>query len=288
MSTIAETITEESTRRTVQAGDTTIHYHDVGSGEPLLVIHSWGPSPGVTTWLSMHKVFAPLAANHRVIAMDMPNYGRTGPIIYNEPSHHVVARTAVALLDSLGITDPVSAIGTSMGATSCIVLALLYPERVKNLVVGSCHASTGGDPYLVTPFPSEAARAVRDFSTDPTRRNLSQVFRCLVHDESLITDEVLDSIEHVRRDAPSHFDAIRESQQVQHSNLGELDKIAVPALIIHGRFDRMVPVEQGLMLCNYIETSDLVVLNNCGHWPPFEEPEEWSSHVLAFLARVGG
>jgi pimeloyl-ACP methyl ester carboxylesterase len=282
----AASITEEGTRRVVEIDGVKVNYHEVGSGEPLLVIHSWGPSPGVTTWMSMHKVLGALGENHRVIAMDMPNYGRTGPIIYNEPVHSVIARTAVQLLDHLGITAPISAIGTSQGATSCLVLALLYPGRVKNLVLGSCHASTGGDPYLLSPFPSEAGRAMRAYNADMSRANLRRVFESLIHDDALITDELLAELEAVRDGAPDHVEASQKSVTVQHSNLSQLNEITVPTLIIHGRFDRMVPCEQGLMLLNYIPSSDLVVLNNCGHWPPFEQPDEWASHVLAFLARV--
>ena len=38
----------------------------------------------------------------------------------------------------------------------------------------------------------------------------------------------------------------------------------------------MMPFEVGIAI-------RLVLLNNCGHWPPFEEPAEWTAQVLAFL-----
>ena len=59
--------------------------------------------------------------------------------------------------------------------------------------------------------------------------------------------------------------------------------IRAPVLLIHGRYDRMVPFEVSIAILNHIAASRLVLLNNCGHWPPFEKPAEWTAQVLAFL-----
>ena len=56
-----------------------------------------------------------------------------------------------------------------------------------------------------------------------------------------------------------------------------------PALIIWGRYDRMCVFEIGIAALNNLADSRLVVLNNCGHWVPFERPAEYASHVLNFL-----
>jgi hypothetical protein len=53
--------------------------------------------------------------------------------------------------------------------------------------------------------------------------------------------------------------------------------------LIHGRYDRMVPFEVGIAILNHIADSRLVLLNNCGHWPPFEKPAEWTAQFLALL-----
>jgi len=54
-------------------------------------------------------------------------------------------------------------------------------------------------------------------------------------------------------------------------------------LLIHGRYDRMVALEISIAILNHIADSRLVLLNNCGHWPPFEKPAEWAAQVFAFL-----
>jgi pimeloyl-ACP methyl ester carboxylesterase len=49
------------------------------------------------------------------------------------------------------------------------------------------------------------------------------------------------------------------------------------------RYDLMMPFEVSIAILNRIADSRLVLLNNCGHWPPFEKPAEWAAPVLAFL-----
>ena len=56
-----------------------------------------------------------------------------------------------------------------------------------------------------------------------------------------------------------------------------------PVLLIHGRYDRMVPFEVGIAILSHIADSRLVLLNNCGHSAAFEKPAEWRAQVLAFL-----
>ena len=45
----------------------------------------------------------------------------------------------------------------------------------------------------------------------------------------------------------------------------------------------MVAFEVSIAILNHIADSRLVLLNDCGHWPPFEKPAEYATHVLGFL-----
>ena len=94
-------LTEEATSRTIEAGGMKIHYHDVGEGDPIVFLHSYGP--GTTSWITWHKVIDDFAREFRCIMMDLPNFGRTGPVTFEEPVHNLQARTALALLDALGV-----------------------------------------------------------------------------------------------------------------------------------------------------------------------------------------
>jgi len=59
--------------------------------------------------------------------------------------------------------------------------------------------------------------------------------------------------------------------------------IQAPVRLIHGRYDRMVTFEVSIAILSHIADWRLVLLNNCGHSPPFEKPAEWAAQVLAFL-----
>ena len=73
-----------------------------------------------------------------------------------------------------------------------------------------------------------------------------------------------------------------------HDYTQDLAGILAPVLLIHGRYDRMVPFEVSIAILNHIADSRVVLLNNCGHWPPFEKPAEWTAQVLAFLRATDG
>ena len=68
-----------------------------------------------------------------------------------------------------------------------------------------------------------------------------------------------------------------------HDYTQDLAGIQAPVLLIHWRYDRMVAFEVSIAILNHIADWRLVLLNNCGHWPPFEKPAEWAAQVLAFL-----
>src|ERR1700687_5633717 len=79
---VSNGLTEAGTSKTIAAGGMTVHYHDMGEGEPALFLHSYGP--GTTAWITFHKTVGGLAQHFRCILMDLPNFSKTGPIVYRE------------------------------------------------------------------------------------------------------------------------------------------------------------------------------------------------------------
>src|SRR5499426_2625841 len=180
-------LTEEGTGKTVEAGGMSVHYHDLGSGEPVLFLHSYGP--GTTAWITFHKTVGVLSQHFRCILMDLPNFSKTGPIVYREGVHAVQARTVVALLDALGIAR-VDFVGNSQGGQSVMVAAIEYLERVRKFAMGGSHIGTGGDRYLMANLPSEGSRATREALANPTRENIRRYLGVHIDDEALVTDEL--------------------------------------------------------------------------------------------------
>ncbi|MBM3940788.1 MAG: alpha/beta fold hydrolase [SAR202 cluster bacterium] len=281
--TTTPALTEASTSKTVTVNGMPIHYHEAGQGEPVVLLPA-GPSngPASTAWLHYSKTLPALSRHFRCIAMDLVNYGKTGPVTFHEPVHDVQARAVLALVDALGIRQA-HFVGNSVGGTTAIDFALRHPERVRRLVVGGCHASTGGDPYLLANRPPEMSRVTRKAFNNPTRETFREYLEVNFHDQSLVTDELVDYLLRNFLDHPDHVAARRDSVSMPHSNMADLPCIKHKTLIIHGRHDRMVPVEQAIMILNYIGDSRLVILNNCGSWAPYEQPDDYNREVLAFL-----
>jgi pimeloyl-ACP methyl ester carboxylesterase len=163
------------------------------------------------------------------------------------------------------------------------VAAITYPTRVRKFVMGGSHIGTGGDRYLMANRPSEGSRATRQALDDPSRENIRRYLRVHLDDESLVTDELVDYIHRAHTWSPEFMEARRKSVSTPHDYTPDLASIQAPVLLIHGRYDRMVAFEVSIAILNHIADSRLVLLNNCGHWPPFEKPAEWAAQVLAFL-----
>ncbi len=273
-------LTEAGSSKTVMTGGMNVHYHDMGMGDPVLFLHSYGP--GTTAWITFHKAIGELSRHYRCILMDLPNFSKTGPVVYREGVHALQARTAVALLDALRI-ERAHWVGNSQGGQSAMVAAISYPERVTRFVMGGSHIGTGGDRYLMANRPSEGSRVTQQTIADPSRENVRRYLRVHIDDEILVTDELVDYIHHAHTWSREFLAARAQSVSPPHDYTPDLAGIAAPVLLIHGRYDRMVPFEVSIAILNHIADSRLVLLNNCGHWPPFEQPAEWTAQVLAFL-----
>ena len=280
-------LTEEGTSKSFKdSKGMTIHYHDIGKGEPVVFIHTYGP--GSTAWLTWHKVVGAFSKHFRCLLMDQVNYGKSGPEVYHEPGHSVQTRAARALMDHLDIPKAMF-VGNSSGGTSGLVEAIEAPDRVTKIVLGGSHASTGGDPYIIANFPSEGSKATRETYENPTREQFIRYLKVHLYDEAMATDpELVDYVFNQWTNSKEHNEARKKSQSVSHSNMALLPQIKVPVMVIHGRFDRMVTVEQAMMLMAYMRQADLVILNRTGHWAPYERPDDYVSHVLPFLLKSNG
>ena len=282
MTTTAQ-ITEENTSKTVEAGGTTLHYHDVGTGDPLIMLHSYGP--GTTAWITFHKNFPALSEHFRCIAMDLPNFAKSGPLVYDEPTHIHQAKAALALMDALGI-DKAHILGNSQGGQTALTFAYLYPDRVNKLVWGGGHIGTAGgypNEYLMANKQEEGGRASREAGRNPTHENFRRYLELHIVDQSLVTDELVDYVLKQHTGRPDLAEARSKSVSVPYDHSRNIMDIAAPTLIIWGRNDRMCHFEIGINALNLIPNSRLVVLKDTGHWSPFEKPAEYNAHVLSFL-----
>ena len=135
-------------------------------------------------------------------------------------------------------------------------------------------ASRVGARFSRSPLGGQSgSRATRQALDDSSRGNIAHYLRVHIDDESLVTDELVDYIHRAHTWRPEFIEARWQSVSLPHDYTQDLAGIQAPVQLIHGRYDRMVPFE------DHIADSRLVLLNNCGHWPPFEKPAEWTAQV---------
>ncbi|MGE0304430.1 MAG: alpha/beta fold hydrolase [Acidimicrobiia bacterium] len=247
------------------------------------MLPAFGPLPGTTAWFTYHRTIEAFSRSYSCVLVDYPNFGRTSPLVFHEPVHDVYVRLALAVLDDLGV-ERMRVLGVSTGGTVALDLALTAPERVTALVVGACEASTGGDPYLLSSFPSEGVRLFDEHLVEPPdRARIERLVTGFVYDPASIDPAVVDQLYEWRLRDSRAVDSWKRSRSVPHSNIGSLRQIAVDTLIVHGSHDRMVPVEQALRLRSLLPAADLVVLGDCGHWLTIDRPDAYTRVVLSFL-----
>ena len=275
-------ISKEATSRTVQTRDWKIHYHEAGSGHPLILLH--GSGPGATGWSNFSGNMAGLAAHFRVLAVDMPGWGASDPCPI-ERMNHVDA--TVQFMDALGI-DRAAVIGNSMGGVNAVRLAVVHPQRVSHLITMGAVASRGPKLFGAGDGPSEGLKHLVEAYRTPSADSMRRLVEIMCFDKAFANDDLCRARSEAASAQPEHLQNFLASLTKggpvpQIASLDEIMTIKAPALLIHGRDDRVVHYENSLQLVAHIPNSRLVLINRCGHWAMIEHAEEFNRLVIDFV-----
>jgi pimeloyl-ACP methyl ester carboxylesterase len=272
----------------VDVGGLQVHYKIVGQdGRTLVLLHGFAAS--VFSW---RKVMEPLSEAGMVVAFDRPGFGLTERPMPGEwdgespYSPEAQADLTVALLDELGI-DRAVLVGHSAGGTIALLTALRYPERVEALVLEDAAVyENAGTPEWIGPL----------LRTPPMGRLGPLLVRSLTlwgeaairtawSDPDKITVELISGYKKPLQ-AENWDRALWELVLASHP-LGleeRLDEVSVPALVITGELDRIVPTRNSERLAAELPAAELVVIPDCGHVPHEECPGEFVEAVREFVA----
>ncbi len=254
------------------------HVLELGDGEPVVLLH--GSGPGVSAYANWRLTIPALARWRRVIAPDLLGFGRTET--NRPPAVDLLAwaRQVVEMADALGLAR-FDVVGNSMGGAIALALAVHYPERVRRVVaMGSV-----GVPFPITP----ALDAVWGYVPDLDR--MRDLVRLFTWDEAFARDEELVRLRYEASLEPSaraRYEAMfRPPRQraVEAAVVAEegLRALRQPVLLIHGRDDRVVPLDTSLRLAELLPNARLVIFPRCGHWVQIERRLEFPEVVAAFL-----
>jgi pimeloyl-ACP methyl ester carboxylesterase len=272
--------------RRITADGIDTFYLDAGSGPPVILLHGLGASNA-----SMLPTLIGLSRTYRVLAPDLPGFGDTDkPRASYDPGFF--SRWLVAFMDRLGIARA-HLVGNSMGGRVALELGLSHSSRVGRLVLFA--------PSLAFRKYRQAAPLVRLLSPEMgvlplpllrayVRRSVHSLF---VRPERLLPsfyDSATDEFVRVfasPRGRVALFAAARQIYLETPFGPGgfwtRLPELRVPSLFVWGDGDRLVPAAFARHVRAALPLAHSVVLQESGHIPQFEHPEETNRLARDFL-----
>ena len=259
-----------------------------GKGDADTVVFLHGGGPGASSWSNFGRNFAVFAKRFRVVMMDLPGFGQSAA---RPPTAHfftIAAETLAGLMDELGVTKT-HIVGNSLGGGTALRFALHYPDRAGRLVL----MGPGGLTLnVLAPDPTEGVRRLMEFGAPPgpSREKMAAFLKIMVHDQRLVTDELIDERYAVasQPEALAGMTAMGSSFFGEHAEDGmlwrEAHRVKHEVLLIWGREDRVNPLDGALIALKQLRRAQLHVFGGCGHWAQLEKFDEFNELSLRFLA----
>ena len=266
--------------RFVEAARVRLHVRDTGRKDApaVLLLHGFGAS--LHTWEDWARL---LEADFRVVRLDLPGFGLTGPAPTGDYTDARTAQVLAALLDRLGIARA-SLVGSSMGGRIAWFFAAEEPERVDRLVLMAPDGFAGpGREYGKKPRVPFVARLLPFVLPD---RLLRPMLARAYGDPGTLTEGVYARYRAMLL-APGVRRAIlaRVGQGVLADPEPILRRIRAPTLLVWGEKDALVPFGNAADYARVLPDSATVSFPDLGHVPHEEAPARSLEPVRAFLAR---
>jgi glycerol-3-phosphate dehydrogenase len=271
-----------------------------GSGPVMLLVHGLGGSH--LNWLSVGEL---LARQRRVVAIDLPGFGRTPAAGrgFTMADHVVVLEAVTRELED----EQLTLVGNSMGGLLSIALAARRPSSLGAVVLVDPAAPpprrTGFGLDMITrnailayglPTPG-AIRLKRLADKRGAERLVGDILSLCAFDMRRIDAAVVAAhvqLERERLSVPDWhvpvFGAARSLLRTlaRRRRFEEwVAQVTVPTLLLHGTQDRVVSPQSALALAALRPDWEVELLENVGHVPMLEAPERFVDIVETWLAR---
>jgi pimeloyl-ACP methyl ester carboxylesterase len=277
--------------KTVEIDGIPFNYVDVGNDrgdqEPAVLVHGLGGQ-----WQNWLENIPRLAETRRVVAMDLPGFGRTPePPDGVEVTITQYGRWVNQLCDELGL-EQIELVGNSMGGYIAAEVAIQFPERVSRLVLVSAAGISSAEvleaPILTigrmaTALASNAAARYRNLAARPVTRHMSLALVAR-HPRLLKPDLAYEGF-FKGAGKPGFDDALRAC--LDYDFRDRLSDVKVPTLIVWGERDSIIPTRDADEFERLIDDSRKVVMKDCGHIPMAERPQAFNDVLVEFLDEEG-
>ena len=261
-----------------------VHLRDEGprDGFPVILLH--GSNASVQTW---EPWVTRLKTRYRVISFDFPGHGLSSPVASRDYSTAAYVAVTEKLVARLGLSRFAIG-GNSMGGGVAWAYAHRHPGQVAGLIL----VDAAGQPdrrggKLPIGFRIALTPVVRDLVKDITpRAMIEQSLHQTVSVQSVVTPAMIDRYWQLL-----HYPGNRQATLDRFAAYATQPKspdtpLAVPAAIIWGRDDRLIPVTSAAWFSARLPNARVTVLDGVGHVPMEEAPDRALAPVLALLQAI--
>ena len=269
----------DATSMYVDVFDMPVHYRDQGRGPVLLLLHGSGSS--LHTWDDWVTL---LARDFRVIRMDLPGFGLTGPDPTDDYSVARYVEFVNAFASKIGVTNFHLA-GNSLGGRIAWNYALVHPERVDRLILIDA-AGYPRDKPNESPLVFKLAKlpVINWFATVMTPRSLTESsLQQVFADQRLVTPERVDRYFELMLRPGNRAAFVERANDAVDDRNGDHRNISQPTLILWGVEDRWIPLADGRGFADDIANSRFIAYPGVGHLPMEEIPGPTARAAMTFL-----
>lgn len=269
-------------RKTVLVDGLSTSYLEAGDPVRPAVVLLHGGEFGAGAEIGWERNITALAQRYRVLAPDLLGFGESAKVIDFNDGRGMRIRHVARFCATLGV-ESADFVGNSMGAIMLLVdttsAAPLLPVRRLVAICG------GGEIQQ-----NQHMAALYDYDATPAA--MRRIVEALFHDPAYPADE-----EYVRRryessTAPGAWEAIAAARfrrpgaepPPPASSSRAYERISVPALVVEGGSDKLLPSGWASQIADQIPAGRSVVVDAAGHCPQIEQAEQVNRLLLDFLS----
>ena len=261
----------------VNSGNAQLYYETAGQGVPFVMIHA-----GVADSRQWNNEFAFFARDHQVVRYDMRGYGKSEPA--DGEFNHL--DDLVAILDTLGLHEPVVLMGCSMGGGLAMDFTLKHPSRTRALImVGSAPSGLELDVPRSDKF-DDVEKAFEAGDLDLVGELETQIwFDGTGRTPEQVNPSMRKLLYEMNRQALAH-EVKQLGKRLPNTQTPAFDRLSdlqVPVLIVIGAHDTPYILAAADYMAERIPSSQKVVIEDAAHLPNMDHPEEFQTIVTRFL-----
>jgi 3-oxoadipate enol-lactonase len=252
-----------------------INYEVTGKGVPIVLIH--GHPFDHTMWYPQVAAFS---NDYQVITPDLRGYGKSSLPASDPTRFEDYATDVLQLLDVLGV-DTFHLGGLSMGGQVIMEIFRQAPKRVRSLIFADTFA--GLDTPEVKQGRYDAAIRLEKKGMNAYAEEV--IYKMLKPEHvTSMPDAAAFVIRMMKGTNPFAAATALRARAERIDYLAEVfPAIDIPALVIVGRQDAFTPVAMAEEMKQHLQNCKLVVIEDAGHMPNLEHPDEFNEIVLEFL-----